>query len=257
MLNFLTKLIRQAGDICKTEQGRITTGDIEFKNSKDIVTAIDKKVEDFLVRAILEKYPDHNIFGEETGKTSKPSRYCWIIDPIDGTTSYLHQQPFYAVSIAVEHQGDILAGAVYQPAMDELFSAQKDHGAFLNRMPIRVSQTSELINAVLATGFACLRGGLSDNNLSYFNTIVPRIRDIRRYGSAAIDLCYVACGRIDGFWEMNLNPYDIAAGALIVQEAGGMVTDFSGGTDYPDQGIIASNASIMPLLSSFFTKDTP
>jgi myo-inositol-1(or 4)-monophosphatase len=249
---FLKDLILQAGKICKSEQKLLKPSDVDFKGKKDLVTTIDKKVEDFIVEQILKQYPSHGIFGEESGKINLSSDYLWIIDPIDGTTSFFHQQPFYSISIAVQYKGRTILGAVLAPRMDELFFAEKEKGSFLNDQPINVTQTDKLINCVMATGFACLRANLKDNNLVYFNKIAPKLRDIRRYGSAAIDLCYVACGRFDGFWEMSLNLYDIAAGAFIVEQAGGAVCDFNGNSHYPEQGIIASNKNIQKeLLANF------
>ncbi|WP_300458516.1 inositol monophosphatase family protein [Desulfobacula sp.] len=252
MISFLKVLIRQAGAICMKEQPLLTLSDVAFKNQKDLVTLTDKKVENFIVHQIRTAYPSHDILGEETGRTHFSSDYLWIIDPIDGTTSFFHQQPFYAVSIAVQHQGQTICGAVYVPCMDELFYADKGGGAFLNDEPICVSKTDQLINAVMATGFACLRANLEKNNLPYFNRIVPQLRDIRRYGSAAIDLCYVACGRLDGFWEMNLNVYDIAAGVFIVEQAGGSVCDFKGALNFPEQGIMATPLSLQKKLLENF-----
>ncbi len=251
LITFLKELILEAGKICSTQQAMLKPSDVDFKGKKDLVTITDKQVEDFIIQTILKAYPDHDIFGEETGKTQKSSDYLWIIDPIDGTTSFVHQQPFYSVSIALQHCGKTICGAVYAPALNELFYADKK-GAFLNDQPIKVSITQLLENSVMATGFACLRDGRKDNNLLYFNKIVPNLRDIRRYGSAAIDLCYVACGRVDGFWEMSLNPYDVAAGAFIVEQAGGCVCDFNGGINFPDQGIIATPIQLQKKLLNFF-----
>ena len=249
---FLQDLILQAGTICKKEQKFLKPSDVDFKSKKDLVTTIDKKVENFIVNSILKRYPSHGIFGEERGKINFSSDYLWIIDPIDGTTSFFHQQPFYSISIAVQHKGETILGAVFVPTMEELFFADKNKGVFLNDKPISVTKTDKLINCVMATGFACLRANLVNNNLVHFNKIVPKLRDIRRYGSAAIDLCYVACGRLDGFWEMNLNLYDIAAGVFIVKLAGGTVCDFNGNLDFPGQGIIASNKNIhKKLLANF------
>ena len=252
MIEFLKNIIQQAGDICRKDQKLLTPSDLEFKSKKDLVTITDKKVEDFIVQQIRAKYPLHDIFGEETGRTHFESDYLWIIDPIDGTTSFFHKQPFYSVSIAVQHKGKTILGAVYAPNLDELFYADQENGAFLNNHLICVSKADKLVNSVMATGFACLRADLAFNNLFYFNKIVPKLRDIRRYGSAAIDLCYVACGRLDGFWEMHLNIYDIAAGAFIVEQAGGIVCDFSEGYNFPEQGIIASNKYLQrELLENF------
>ena len=248
MISFLKNLIIRAGEICIEEQHSLKSADLEFKNPKDLVTITDKKVESFLIHEIKANYPEHDILGEETGRSGRSSRFLWIIDPIDGTTSFFHGQPFYAVSIALEKDGEIVLGAVYAPVLGQLFHGEIGKGAFLNDVPIKVSGTENLIDAVMATGFACLRAGLKDNNLTHFNKIVPRLRDIRRYGSAAIDLCYVACGKLDGFWEMNLNIYDVAAGVLIVKEARGNISDFSGDNNYPEKGIVAANSYLHPLL---------
>ncbi len=248
MISFLKNLITCAGDICRKEQNNLKSDDVAFKNPKDLVTIIDKQVESFLIHEIKTRYPEHDVLGEETGRSGNKSRFLWIIDPIDGTTSFFHGQPFYSVSIALQKDGEIILGAVYAPALNQLFMGELGKGAYLNDMPINVSNTKNLIEAVMATGFACLRAGLKENNLVHFNKIVPKLRDIRRYGSAAIDLCYVACGKLDGFWEMQLNIYDIAAGALIVKEAGGNLSDFTGGKEFPEKGIVAANSSLHPLL---------
>lgn len=237
---FLKHLIADAGQICKKEQLTLQVSDLDFKSKKDLVTSTDKKVEKFIIRHIKQKYPDHAIWGEETGKCDTASDYLWIIDPIDGTTSFFHRQPFYSISIAVQYKGKSIFGAVYAPAFDELFFAS-ENGAFLNDSPIHVSCTDQLVQSVMATGFACLREDKPKNNLPYFTALVPQLRDIRRYGSAAIDLCYVACGRLDGFWELNLNVYDIAAGVLILEKAGGKISDFNGNHFFPEHGIVASN----------------
>jgi myo-inositol-1(or 4)-monophosphatase len=253
MLSFLQDTITRAAEICVAEQGRLTPGDLEFKSRKDLVTATDRQVEAFIVRQIESRFPDHGILGEETGRSRTQSDYLWIIDPIDGTTSFFHGQPYYAVSIALEKGGEIIMGAVSAPALGQLFHACKAEGAFLNGQPIRVSDTITLADAVMATGFACLRAGLENNNLIHFNRIVPQLRDIRRCGSAALDLCYVACGKLDGFWELNLNIYDVAAGMLLVTEAGGVISDFSGGPLFPENGIVAANRGMAPILTDLLS----
>ncbi len=253
MLSFLQDTITRAADICVAEQGRLTPGDLEFKSRKDLVTATDRQVEAFIVRQIESQFPDHGILGEETGRSRTQSDYLWIIDPIDGTTSFFHGQPYYAVSIALEKAGEIIMGAVSAPALGQQFYACKGEGAFLNGQPIRVSDTVTLADAVMATGFACLRAGLENNNLVHFNRIVPQLRDIRRCGSAALDLCYVACGKLDGFWELNLNIYDVAAGMLLVTEAGGVISDFSGGTFFPEHGIVAASRAMAPILTDLLS----
>lgn len=248
MISFVTQVARQAGQICLKDRATLTSGNVMFKNPKDLVTETDRRVETFLLDALSHRYPDDGILGEETGATQGASARRWIIDPIDGTTSFVHNQPFYGISIALEAEGEIILGAVYAPVLDQMFYAEKGKGALLNDTPIRISDTKRLDQAVMATGFACLRAGRPDNNLARFNRIVPKLRDIRRYGSAALDLCYTACGRLDGYWEMNLNIYDIAAGIVILKEAGGVVSDFSGENHFPENGIVSANPHLHPLL---------
>ncbi|MCP4023125.1 MAG: inositol monophosphatase [Desulfobacteraceae bacterium] len=255
MKDFLISLILEAGGICIQKSEKIGLSDLKFKNKKDLVTTADRYVEDVIITRIKQEFPLHDILGEETGRTNNSSDYLWIIDPIDGTTSFFHKQPFYSVSIAVQQKGETILGAVYAPVLNELFLAEKGKGAFQNNTRVQVSKTDVMINSVMATGFACIRADLEPNNLGFFNRIIPKIRDIRRYGSAAIDLCYVACGKLDGFWEMNLNIYDIAAGALMVTEAGGHVFDFNGNNNFPEQGIIATNGILDKELSTNFNKD--
>lgn len=245
MIQFIKKVAHDAGQICLSESAGLTTGDLEFKGSRDLVTVVDKKVEAFVINEITRNFPDHDIIGEETGRTNRGGENCWIIDPIDGTTSYFHGQPFYSVSIAYQERGVTVAGVVYAPALKQLFSAERGGGAWLNDSErLRVSGTSKMLDALLATGFACLRAGRVPNNLQYLVEILPEIRDIRRCGSAAIDLAYVAAGKVDGFWEMDLNIYDIAAGVLLVEEAGGDISDMQGKDNYPLAGIVATNGRI-------------
>ena len=259
MISFIKNLALEAGTICIEGQKHLTCQDLEFKSAKDIVTAIDKKVETFLVKAILERYPDHGVLGEEYGTVRPDAAFRWIIDPVDGTTSFVHRLPFYSISIALEKEGELILGVVYAPALGQLFYAQKGKGAFVNDSPIHVSDTRDLDKAVMATGFACLRAGLENNNLPIFNEIVPQLRDIRRFGSAALDLCYTALGSLDGFWEMTLNIYDIAAGTVILQQAGGVVTDFAGGGQFPEKGIAAANnclhSKLIQILTQFCEPD--
>jgi len=251
MIEFMKKLAVEAGQMCLEGSEHLTASDVEFKNPRDLVTVVDKKVEDFLIKEIKKIYPDHSFIGEETGRSMSGSDCCWIIDPIDGTTSFVHGQPFYAVSIAFEKGGDLQAGVVYAPALGQLFSAENGKGAKLNERDIRVSGTGWMKESVLGTGFACLRAGWEKNNMVYLNRIMPAIRDVRRCGSAAVDLAYVASGKFDGFWELNLNIYDIAAGVLLVKEAGGTVCDFQGGNSFPENGILATNGRITKELLTF------
>jgi myo-inositol-1(or 4)-monophosphatase len=246
---FLKQLALEAGRISLDYRARLADLTVSRKSPKDLVTEADVAVEQFLVSRILARFPDHAILGEETGAHAG-GEYRWVIDPIDGTTSFVHGHPFYSVSIALQHNGDPVLAAVNAPALGQLFMAEKDKGATLNDKPIRVSDRAELSDVMLATGFACLRENTPENNLPLFNRIVPKIRDIRRGGSAAIDLAYVACGILDGFWELNLKPYDIAAGTLLVTEAGGLVTDFNGAQSGLPARILATNGKIHTQLLS-------
>jgi myo-inositol-1(or 4)-monophosphatase len=244
MIDFVKKIAVSAGKIAIAEFAKSSSLRLDFKSEKDLVTDADRRIEGFIVSEICRKFPEHDIFGEETGKTSKGSEFCWVIDPIDGTTSFVHGQPFFSVSIALQKNGVTVAGVVNAPKLGELFWAEKGAGAFCNRTKIRVSSRDRIGSSVLSTGFACLRSDLKENNLPIFNKILPKLRGIRRYGSAAIDLSYVACGRLEGFWELNLKPYDIAAGVLILQEADGEVCDLRGKQNYPDDGILGTNGKI-------------
>ena len=219
------------------------------EDRKDIVTRADRDIERYLREEIGRHYPEHAIVGEE--ESDKPgSEYCWIIDPIDGTASYAHGQYHFAISIALKKQEQLLLGAVFAPALDDLFLAEAGRGATWNRRPIRVSGRDNLEECMLGTGFACLRNNRPQNNLPLFAAIAPLVRDTRRFGSAALDLAYVACGQLDGFWELALNVYDVAAGILLVQEAGGRVSDFMGGTDRIPRQILATNGVLhQPLLN--------
>jgi len=249
MLSFITDLAKAAGNICLEESKSLQTVEVTQKGLRDLVTEVDKKVEHFLRAKISAQYPEHGFIGEEEGNSGDISQHCWVIDPIDGTTSFIQGLPGYAVSIAYREQGVTQAGVVFAPVLGQLFSARRGGGATLNGEPIHVSRRSDLAEAVMATGFACLRRAEGRNNIGYFNQILRRIMDFRRMGAAALDLAYVACGKFDGFWELNLNDYDIAAGVLLVEEAGGRMCDFAGGGNYPANGIIATNGCLTePLL---------
>lgn len=253
MENFLKDIIIEAGKITLAYRDKFKDLKVNRKSPKDLVTEADVAAEKYIVAKIKEAYPKHSIFGEESGQHTG-NEYRWIIDPIDGTTSFVHHQPFYAVSIALEKAGELILAAVNAPALGELFQAQKGKGATLNSQQIQVSKSQSLSESVLATGFACLRSNLAHNNLPYFNKIAPIVRDVRRFGSAAIDLCYVAAGRTDGFWELNLQIYDIAAGMLILNEAGGKVTDFSDQPIKDSFEIVATNSLIHKELTTILSK---
>lgn len=253
MLNTLREIFEVAGEICLAGLAEDLSADVDFKNTKDLVTIVDRRVEDYIVGQLTRRFPGHDIIGEESGSHLSGSSYCWIIDPIDGTTSYFHGQPYFSVSIGLKKDGELVCGGVYAPVLEQLFLAERGKGATLNGTPIHVSGCTRLINAVLATGFTCLRANMKDNNLQYFQKIMPEIRDVRRCGSAALDLAYVAAGKYDGFWEMSLNEYDVAAGILLVTEAGGHVCDFQGTGNYPERGVIATNGKIDDELLNYFT----
>lgn len=219
---------------------------IEYKGDINLVTQVDKECERMIVSRIRSIFPDHDILAEEgSGGARKDSPYKWIIDPLDGTTNFAHRYPLFAVSIALEYQGVIVGGVVYDPNRDEMFQAFKEEGAFLNQVRIQASSASKLAQAMVATGFAYNLRETDNNNLDHFRDMLMTAQAVRRDGVAAIDLCYVACGRYDAFWELYLYPWDTAAGMIILSEAGGKVTRFDGQpyTAY-DKDILASNGKI-------------
>lgn len=217
---------QRAGALLKEHLGR--AGKIEYKGAVNIVTELDRKSEDLIIEAILKAFPGHGILTEEREELKTKSKYRWIIDPLDGTTNYAHGFPFFCVSIAFEDAGVVRFGAIYDPMLDELFTAERGKGAYLNGRLIHVSDVEDLSRSLLATGFPYDLRTSKDNNLDYFTAFTLRAQAIRRAGSAALDLCYIASGRFDGFWELKLKPWDVAAAALIVKEAGGEVSDFKG-----------------------------
>jgi myo-inositol-1(or 4)-monophosphatase len=202
---------------------------VDFKGvSRNLVTVADRESEAFLRDMLLGAFPEHTMLGEEDHQPDQSKEYCWIVDPLDGTTNFVHGFPHFAVSIALAYRDSIQLGVVYDPNRDELFHAERGGGAFLNGVPIAVSETAVLQEALLATGFPYDPNEAPLPPLPLFSALVYRAQGIRRCGSAALDLCYVACGRVDGFWEVTLGPWDVAAGLLIIEEAGGTVTDLAG-----------------------------
>ena len=255
MRKFIEEIAREAGRIAVEGGRHLTSGQIHVKATPtDMVTEIDRRVEEFLVEAIRRRYPEHGIFGEETGRTAGDSDWCWVIDPIDGTTSFIHGFPYYSISIACRKAGRTEAGVVYAPRLGELFSAERGGGARLNGEAIHVSACTELKSALMATGFACVRAGIRPDNLDLMPELVRSIQGVRRCGSAALDLCNVAAGRFDGYWEWGLQLYDIAAGALILEEAGGRITDYAGGAEYPEKGVAATNGLLQEKLLPFLVR---
>jgi len=223
----------------------LTDFSISHKGEVDLVTEMDRSAQDLIKHEILLKYPGHGILAEEDLDLRGSEGFLWIVDPLDGTTNYAHRFPIFSVSIAVAYKNEVLCGVVYNPVSEEMFKAVVGEGARLNTLPITVSETTRLDDSLLGTGFPYNIRETTHTNLDHFGEFAVRTQGIRRCGSAALDLCFVACGRLDAFWELNLKPWDIAAGALIVKEAGGVVTDFEGGALGMDGSrVLASNGHI-------------
>jgi len=222
---------------------------IEYKGPVDLVTEYDRKAEDFIVEKILSKFPDHYLVAEESGNKTGTEDHRWYIDPIDGTSNYARGLPIFCVSIAYERGGERVLAAVYDPNRDELFTAERGRGAFLNGEPIHVTDTSEVIKSLLVTGFPHDLEQ-ENNNIREFLRMLRGAQSVRRLGSAVLDQLYVACGRLDGYWEVGISPWDIAAGTLIIEEAGGVVTRVNGSRDYmkPPYDIVAANPVLQPKI---------
>ncbi len=248
MKHFVKDIIVTAGKQALDYQSKLAELTVERKTATQLVTEADRAIEQFLISEINKRYPEHAVLGEETGE-HKGREFRWLIDPIDGTTSFIHGQPFFAVSIGLEKEGQSVLGAVYLPALSELFEAEKDHGAFCNGRKIQVSSRTHLEESLIATGLGCRDYTPQNDNLKYFLAVKSRLRGIRITGSAAMHMCYVAAGRLDGYWQINLQPYDAAAGKLLVAEAGGRYSDFANGTERLYREFIASNGKIHAELS--------
>ena len=228
MIQLAIEAALEAGKFLKESVGKVLEVERKFGQETNLVTQIDKKAEEIIINKIRKKYPDHDFLAEESGSHNKQSEYRWVIDPLDGTLNFTHGVPLFSVSIAVELRGEVIAGVVYEPNLDELFTAEKGKGAFLNKKPIHVSRVDTMIESMMVTGFPYTIRDNPENAVQHFVNLLMKAQGIRRLGSAAVDLCYVACGRFEGFWEVALNPWDMAAGVLLVQEAGGRFTDFHG-----------------------------
>lgn len=219
--------------------------EIFFKGAVDLVTNSDRQSQDLIFHRLSSYFPNHAFLAEEDLFEDKGSEFRWVIDPLDGTTNYAHKFPIFCVSIGLEHGQEVVLGVVYDPMREEMFWAVKGKGSFLNGKRLKVSQTSRLEQSLIATGFPYDVRESKNNNLNHFSNFLVRAQAIRRCGSAALDLCYVACGRFDGFWEIKLNPWDVAAGGLIVLEAGGRVTDFQNGSfSIYNKQVLATNGLI-------------
>jgi myo-inositol-1(or 4)-monophosphatase len=243
MLDFAIRAAQDAGRLLRDRVG--TTINIDHKGAINIVTDVDLASEQLIREAIATHYPRHEVLAEESGLAESRSDYRWVVDPLDGTTNFAHGYPVFCVSIALECKGETILGVVYDPMRDELFTAERGAGAALNRRPIRVSKTDDLMQSLLSTGFPYDIKTSKLTNLDHWANFAMNAQALRRDGAAALDLCYVACGRYDGFWELNLSPWDTAAGAIIVEEAGGRVTDFGGNafSNYKPQ-VLASNGLV-------------
>ncbi|MBS3824431.1 MAG: inositol monophosphatase [Wenzhouxiangellaceae bacterium] len=236
-LNTAIEAAHKGGDLIMKYRDRVDSIPVERKARGDYASEIDKACEELIRNELGRRYPDHEIFGEEHGKTGD-SENVWLIDPIDGTSNYLRGIPHYAISIALSVKGRIEHGVVYDPARDELFAASRGQGATLNNRRVRVSGRSTLSTAVLAAAFPFRSRRLMPAYMAMFGTLFDQCEDVRRAGAASLDLAYVACGRLDGYWELALKPWDTAAGALLVQEAGGVVMDIAGGDNWLQSGHI-------------------
>ncbi len=235
--------VEKSAALIRRHYGRLEGRDIRSKSKNDFVTVVDKGSQDILVRELTRAFPSYGFLGEENGLSIDADRR-WVIDPIDGTSNFIHHLPAFCISVGLEEKGKFVLGVVYDPVHDEWFYAAKGHGAFLNKRRLRVS-TLGLKDAFMATGFAFqMRGRFEPYNAS-FRKVFHACAGVRRLGSAAIDLCYTACGRFDGFWEMGLHDWDIAAAVVVVEEAGGIVTDFRGGVDGIRRGdMLAGNPRV-------------
>lgn len=233
--------------------------EIHFKGEVDLVTNYDTQSQMIIFDHLSSNFPDHDFLAEEGLSQKKGQEYRWIIDPLDGTTNYAHHYPVFTVSVALELKGEVILGLVYDPMREEIFTALKGEGAFLNGKTIKVSSIEDLDKSLVATGFPYDLRVSQRNNIDHFNHFLVRVQGVRRCGSAALDLCYVACGRFDGFWELKLKPWDVAAGALIVQEAGGYVSDFQNSAfSIFDPEILATNGLIhTQMVDVLQLKDRP
>ena len=259
-LEIAFKAAKLAGETLMASYGKLQNSQISMKSKNDFVTEIDKRSEKLIITAIRGHFPDHAIQGEETGLSAGQGT-LWIIDPLDGTSNYIHNIPIFSVSIGVMEKNEMKAGVIYDPVHGEMFWAEKGRGAYLNKKRIHVTQVSAFSDALMTTGIPFRARDRFDEYMESFRRISLGTVGMRRGGSAALDLAYVACGRFDGFWELDLSPWDIAAGALILEEAGGKITDLWGKSDYFKNGdVLATNGLIheelRQITSGIFTPST-
>lgn len=243
-LNIAVRAARSAGNVIIRNLGKLDTLAIHTKDRNDFVTEVDRQAEQEIIYVLRKAFPDHGILAEESG-VQEGNDYQWIIDPLDGTTNFLHGFPQFAVSIAMRHKGRMEHGVIYDPLRQELFTATRGGGAMLNDQRIRVTKRKTLEGSLLGTGFPFKSQQHLDAYLDMFRALFPQTAGIRRAGSAALDLAYVAAGRLDGFWEIGLSIWDMAAGVLLIQEAGGLSSDFTGGNNHLESGnIVAGNPKL-------------
>ncbi|MCP4637905.1 MAG: inositol monophosphatase [Methyloversatilis sp.] len=248
-LTTAVKAARRAGQIITRASEDVDLLKVSSKRQNDFVTEVDRAAEDAIIGILREAYPDHAILAEESGESGASSDYRWIIDPLDGTTNFIHGTPQYAVSIALEHRGQMQSAVVFDPLRNEMFTASRGRGAFLNDRRIRVSRRAKLGEALIGTGFPYRVWDHVDAYLGMFKDMMQKTAGLRRPGAAALDLAWVACGRFDGFFEIGLSPWDIAAGSLLVSEAGGLVGNLLGETGYMESGnLVAATPRIYPAL---------
>jgi myo-inositol-1(or 4)-monophosphatase len=250
MVNIAIRAARRAGDLMLRHLNKLETMQIAEKGRNDFVTRVDQLAEEAIIEVIKDHYPEHSILAEESG-VSGEHEYQWIIDPLDGTTNYLHGFPVFSVSIAVAQQNELQHAVVYDPLRQEIFSASRGQGAQLEGRKIRVSKQTGLRHALVATGFPYrLTETQVDTYIGMLRAVMLETAGVRRLGSAALDLCYVAAGRVDGFWELGLKKWDVAAGALIIREAGGRISDFRGTDGYLESGnVVAGTPKVYAALS--------
>ncbi len=247
MLNTAVRAARAAGNVMLRATSRLDSIKVESKQRNDFVSEVDRQAEVVILDILGKAYPQHAFLGEESGRSGHAgSEFVWIIDPLDGTTNYLHGIPHYAVSIALQYQGRLEQAVIYDPVKDELYTASRGGGAYLNSRRIRVTGLKGLEGALLGTGIPFREDQPIEPFLATLRGMLGPIAGIRRAGSAALDLAYVAAGRLDGYWEFGLRPWDMAAGLLLVREAGGMVTDFAGGEEAMQSGnVLAANPRLL------------
>jgi myo-inositol-1(or 4)-monophosphatase len=255
ILEHTKSVAKEAGDFIRKERINFTFDKVEEKGLNDLVSYVDKEAEKIIVKRLASILPEADFITEEGTAEQDGKPYTWIIDPLDGTTNFIHGLPVYSVSIGLKHEHEIVLGVVYEVNQDELFYAVKGKGAYLNGERIHVSQARELEQSLMATGFPYSAFGSIDVYLKILRALMEKCHGLRRLGSAAMDLCYVACGRVDGFFEYNLKPYDVAAGIIIVLEAGGKLSDFKQGDDYLFGGeVLATNNHIHRQLEAEIQK---